>query len=766
MTKKTQMSLLRTVIKSEYKNQLLNLLSELNTVHVKSKKIKEKPQEVEEDRLFSEKLKNLRQNLDGLFEKLKISSTDFQNLKIRKDEQIEFTFKNLSELLNFTYEEINFFYNRVVELEKYVIRAEIELENLNTIKNCYSFLENFNLTKDNISNFNHLTFRAFTTFIKNLNNLQALFEFNQFPNVYQYQQFSQDRITFFVIYPKDKEKEFLERISIVHAEEVPIYKKYLTSEGINFNRIFTEINLIKTNLSKYSKEQNRIRETNILKFAAINEIVQNIEVFFWGFKQFEELTSGRLSLKFFVPVGKRKEVISYLEKELKDNIIIESINIEKGSPIKDVEEFQKRYGKIEEEFPLDLELLEEREKEPSKIKKVEEKKEDLREETPTVMKNFFLFRPFETLTRLYGTPSYSEVDPTPFLFFTFPLLFGLMFGDIGHGLCLIISGLIGAFVYRKRKGSDLYNFCWIIFWCGWGAVLVGFLYGEFFGTPEIAILGIKLEPITIPYLNITLHNPLDNIMTLFKFAILVGVAHICLGWFIQFLNYWRQKHKYFAFTDSMCKIALLIGGTCLIFIWGLNINAWFSYPYPILLPLLPGLLLILFKPLGRIFRISYLRKDSYGELLGEGSLETFETALSILSNVASYIRLLALALAHIALMVAIQAMIGLITGEGIGFQILIVIGLIFGNLLVILIEGILVLINDIRLHFYEFFFKFYQGTGIEFFTFNLKEKYSHIRFKIESAKDIISEEIEKEIDLKKVKDTIDTAIKYISDKYF
>ncbi|HEY0087833.1 MAG TPA: V-type ATPase 116kDa subunit family protein, partial [Candidatus Lokiarchaeia archaeon] len=446
MTKKTQMSLIRTVIKSEYKNQLLNLLSELNTVHVKSKKAKEKPQEVEEDRLFSEKLKNLRQNLDSLFEKLKISSTDIQSFKVRKDERIEFNFKNLSELLNFTYEEINFFYNRVVELEKYVIRAEIELENLNTIKSCYYFLEKFNLTRDNISNFNHLTFKAFTTFSKNLNNLQALFEFIQFPNVYQYQQISQDRITFFVIYPKDKEKEFLERISIIHAEEVPIYKKYLTSEGINFNRIFTEINLIKTNLSKYSKEQNRIRETNLLKFAAINEIVQNIEVFYWASIQFEELTSGRLSIKFFVPVGKKKEVISYLEKELKENIIIESTNIEKGRPIKDVEEFQKRYEKIEEEFPLDLELLEEKEKETVNTKKEEEKKEDLREETPTIMKNFFLFRPFETLTRLYGTPSYSEVDPTPFLFFTFPLLFGLMFGDIGHGLCLIISGLIGAFV--------------------------------------------------------------------------------------------------------------------------------------------------------------------------------------------------------------------------------------------------------------------------------------------------------------------------------
>ena len=150
---------------------------------------------------------------------------------------------------------------------------------------------------------------------------------------------------------------------------------------------------------------------------------------------------------------------------------------------------------------------------------------DLRDETPTVMKNNRFVRPFESLVRMYGTPTYSEIDPTPFLAITFPLLFGLMFGDIGHGLVLVIAGLIGGIKYReKKKGTDFLNFCWIIFYCGWGAILGGILYGEFFGMHDIEIAGtviFHLEPVTIPILNITLHDPLDNIMTVFFFAVLM-----------------------------------------------------------------------------------------------------------------------------------------------------------------------------------------------------------------------------------------------------
>jgi len=255
-------------------------------------------------------------------------------------------------------------------------------------------------------------------------------------------------------------------------------------------------------------------------------------------------------------------------------------------------------------------------------------------------------------------------------------------------------------------------------------------------------------------------------MTVFIFAILVGVFHINLGWFIQGLNYWKQSRKYLTLTDSFCKIALLSGGTILVFIWGFDINSWMIYPYPILLPLLPGILLIILKPIGKIFRLSYMKHESVGELIGEGSMETFETVLSVMSNVASYIRLLALALAHIALMLSITAVVGLIQGEGIFFLIIIIIALIIGNLVVILLEGILVFINAIRLHFYEFFFKFYQGSGTDFFPFYLDDDYSIINFKIISEKDVISEEIEREIDAKDLKEDLDKAISYISDKFF
>ena len=747
-----EMCLFKVNISRNYKDNLLHLLSKINNVHIKPKSERKSKfqlsKKIKEDRSLLEKIKKLRQNIEDLLKKLQITHYDLQDLKFDKKDRLKFIGKNLQELINKTLVEIDFYINRISELERYIVKATIELENIKLIKSCYLFLNKFNFNRLSLAKFNQLNFKVYTTFTKNLSNMQHLFEFSTFPNIYQTTNISNDRIIFFIIYPKDKEDDLNERINIIHAEEVHILKKYLTYDGINFKRINKEISFIEKTISKYNRELKRIREDNLLKFAALNEVVQNLEEYNWADSQFEELTSTRLILSFFIPIEKKIEVEQNLIKTFEDKIIINTIDIDKRRPNNRPKESQiiskKKVNNHKGQAPED---------------NIEE--EDLRNNAPTIMKNFFLFRPFETLTRMYGTPSYSEIDPTPYLAFTFPLLFGLMFGDIGHGLCLIIAGLIGAIVFRKQKGSDLYNFCWIIFYCGWGTVLFGFLYGEFFGMEEM--FGVPLNPINIG--NFTLHNPLDNIMTLFMFAIFIGIIHINLGWFIQFLNYWKQARKYFALTDSLIKISLLSGGAILIFIYGINLDAWFASPYPILLPLIPGILLILSKPLGRLIGISYLKEDSYGELMGEGSMEIFETMLSILSNIASYIRLLALALAHIALMISIQAMIGIIQGEGILIEILIVIGLIFGNLMVILLEGILVFINNIRLHFYEFFSKFYQGSGIQFFPFYLDNKYSVITFKNDYEKDIISEAIEKKIGIKNAKENIERAITYISAKY-
>jgi len=766
----TKFSLIKAELNQNYKDRFLIELSNLNVVHLIQKKKSKIRDESKEKDPFMKKIRDLRKNLDSLFKRLDLTESDLLEIKINKSERIEFNAKDLSELIYHILEEIDFYNNRVIELQSYINKGTIEFENLKLLKVCYMNLEHLNLTKENVSSLKQFKFRVFTTFSKNLSNLKNLFDFTDYPNFYETFQISDDRLGFYIIYPKDKEDEFNGIIRLIHSEEVLILKKYLTSKGIHLSRIDREIDFIDKLLYRYKKERSRLTKDNMLKFAGINEIVQNIEEYSWAEQQFEKSSPNRLTLKFFVPHGKKKMVQETLKEAFKDDVILQTTDISKNSPVHEISalkpEIEKSEKRLSGEAKKYYEIKQKNNQEEETVES--EELEDLRDITPTVMKNFFLFRPFETITRMYGSPTYSEIDPTPLIAFTFPLLFGLMFGDIGHGIVLIISGLIGAMKFRKR-GGDLVNFCWIIFYCGWASFFVGFLYGEFLGHHEIEIFGnvlLHLEPIQIPILNITLYNPLGNIMNVFKFAVLIGVFHINLGWFIQFLNYWKQKRKYLGFSDSLMKILLLTGGAILILGIGFDImGKWITPPYPILLVVIPGLLLLLLKPLGKIFKISYLQEESFGSLLGEGSMEAFDTVLSVMSNVASYIRLLALALAHIALLTSINAMMGLIGGEGIGVEIINFVGGIFGNMIVILLEGLLVFLNAIRLHFYEFFFKFFQGSGIEYFPFYLDNYYSILNFRVGMEKDIISEEIEREIDTQIVKEEIDKAIKFITKRF-
>ena len=756
-----KMNLFNVIIEKHNKDLLLTNLAKTKSVHIKSKKIYQKKQSSEEE-LYESNIKNLRVNLNSLFNRLEISKSDLLELQMKQHEKMDFVEKDSHDLLKSLSNEVNFFNNRFNELDIYISKTEIELEKINTIKKSYQFIEKFNVSRENLLSLTQFNFKVYTTFSKNLSILKNIFDFSEFPNVIQMQPISNDRTAFFVICTKEKENDLKERIRIIHAEEVPLLKKYISIKGINFERINKELNLIENTLIKYKKEKKRIRDENLLKFAAINEVAYNLEEYNWAINQFEERSLNHLSFNFFVPKEKKEQIKKKLINSFQDKIIINIYIIDEKGNIKRVHETKT---------PIDEKLS----KKESNLKNNYQNKDigsnirqdDIIGETPTIMKHNRVIRPFETLTKMYCVPSYSEIDPTPFLFITFPLLFGIMFGDIGHGLVLIISGIIGSIVFKKR-GGDLYNFCWIIFWCGCWAILAGLLYGEFFGSENI--LGFPLHPIPIPIPfvgSITLFDPLKNVMTIFILTIFIGVIHINLGWFLQIVNFCKKSQKYKAFTESFMKILFLDFGILIISIWGINLNKWFASPFPpILLPLIPGLFLILFKPIGKIIGISYMKKKSYGELLGEGSMDTFETVLSVPSNVLSYIRILALALAHVSLMLAIKAMISIIPGEGIFVQIIIIICLIFGNIIVILLEGVLVFLNAIRLHFYEFFFKFYEGAGTEFIPFILQENFSTISFKIDTEKDDIAKEIDKEIETKEIKEKIDSAKNYIIDKFF
>ena len=141
MKKYNQMCLFKSTINNNYKDSFLNYLSSLDMVHIKSKKQTKIDKQIAGTNPFIEKVKKLRDNIGLFFEKINISEYTFQDLKIKPNERIKFIVADLNELANHIKEELSFFNNRVIELDRFIAKARIELENITTIRDSYKFLE-------------------------------------------------------------------------------------------------------------------------------------------------------------------------------------------------------------------------------------------------------------------------------------------------------------------------------------------------------------------------------------------------------------------------------------------------------------------------------------------------------------------------------------------------------------------------------------------------------------------------------------------------
>src|SRR3989442_13519595 len=95
-------------------------------------------------------------------------------------------------------------------------------------------------------------------------------------------------------------------------------------------------------------------------------------------------------------------------------------------------------------------------------------------------------RPLQSIVDNFGIPSYSETNPTPFMILTFPLIYGLMFGDIGEGLLFLAFGFFLLYVKQKKIkvfeiGQIFVNGAELVIMLGIGATIFGFIFGDFFG---------------------------------------------------------------------------------------------------------------------------------------------------------------------------------------------------------------------------------------------------------------------------------------------
>ena len=323
-------------------------------------------------------------------------------------------------------------------------------------------------------------------------------------------------------------------------------------------------------------------------------------------------------------------------------------------------------------------------------------------EPPTKLENPKLFKPFEMFVGMYGLPAHNEMDPTLFVGLTYSFIFGVMFGDVGQGLLLVI---VGALVYHFKKSS----LAGIIATAGVFSTIFGFMFGSVFGFEDV-IQPLWLRPIdhmtTLPFVG--------KLNTVFIVSIAFGMGLIVIAMVLHIINAFREHDTQSTWFDPNGVAGLVFYGS----VAAVVILFMSGRPTPagIVLAVMFGvpLLLILFKePLtNRLKKKKEKIKEGKVMFFVEGFFELFEMLLSYFSNTLSFVRIGAFAVSHAAMMEVVLMLAGVESGNTNWVVV------VLGNLFVCLMEGLVVGIQVLRLEYYEMFSRFYKGSGRKFEPYN------------------------------------------------
>jgi V/A-type H+-transporting ATPase subunit I len=355
-----------------------------------------------------------------------------------------------------------------------------------------------------------------------------------------------------------------------------------------------------------------------------------------------------------------------------------------------------------------------------------------REKVPVSLKHGAFVKGFEPVVFSYGAPLYGTLDPTPFVAFFFTILFGIMFGDAGQGLVLLLLGFAVAMKDAKQLAS-FRHFSTPLKAVGISSIIMGLLNGEFFTNetilvkPTQAALGFFMKLFGIageaPERVLQLMPEKGNITKLFYFfgfTLAVGIVLNSIGLMVNIANQCSLK-KYEKALFAKTGIAGFLLFWYAIFI-ALRIILggsfeWFDY-------------LGLFVPAGLIFFGPAIWRLFAGErpvlehglmvFIMEGFVELLESASTYISNTVSFLRVGAFALSHAVLSFIVFTLSQMVRDRAAGAISLLI--MIFGNVVIILLEGMIVAIQVVRLQYYEFFSKFFTETGVKFTPFRFRKR--------------------------------------------
>jgi len=360
------------------------------------------------------------------------------------------------------------------------------------------------------------------------------------------------------------------------------------------------------------------------------------------------------------------------------------------------------------------------------------------EDIPVAMDNPNQAKSFEVLTDLIARPKYKEIDPTILMWLGLPLFFGIMLGDLGYGTVILVCVYLGIF-------TKLFNFLGmsgatkqlnaILLWCGFWTLIFGFIFNEFFGVevfthPEIHHDAFVLFPninyplqTTIPRFLVfgPTYLPIirfDNILPLLKTCIWIGITHVFLGYVIGFWNIY-VKH---GFKHALCEkgswLFIIIGGVITFYFVLREVGGYVHLSYHGTAVAIGMIILIV----GCILLI-----------IGEGPIGLVHLP-GIISNTMSYSRILAIGLSSAGIAMAFNKMgIGMLSGGPGNFIFgcfILFIGHFINSLLGILGPGL----HSLRLHYVEFFVKFYEGGGTHYSPFGSVRRFTKDKAKTVTGK--------------------------------
>lgn len=351
-------------------------------------------------------------------------------------------------------------------------------------------------------------------------------------------------------------------------------------------------------------------------------------------------------------------------------------------------------------------------------------KDAIGDEVPVQFNNPKALAPFQMLVSNFGIPEYGTIDPTPFVMPLYLSMFGLMFPDIGQGLILAILGIVGACLLKKDdKKKGLYQLSWLIIWCGASSMVFGALLGSFFGTGLFRPLWFDFHGIISGH---SAHSSMiSDVYDILSITIYFGIFVIAIGLLFNWINLIRGGKWMELFFDKGGVFgAWIYGGGIYIasYMIAHNYKGLPDGTTVFLLVGLPSLLLFIKEPY-HYFTHAAGHSDKKSNLLlmflnflMEWIVELLEIFSGYLSNTLSFMRVAGLGIAHVCLMISFFTLANMTSGI---YSVLI---LILGNILVIGLEGLSAGIQALRLSYYEFFTKFFHGTGKLYTPISLNSK--------------------------------------------